>query len=59
MFELLETDFPDDTPTTIYVKRCREILDNPDAIPEDWDGTTKLDKKKRCCKSLLSFGKVC
>ena len=42
-FEQVLARCPDDTPSRLYIDRCRYYLDQPPA--EDWDGVWILDKK--------------
>jgi adenylate cyclase len=42
-FEQVLARCPDDTPSRLYINRCRYYLDEPPA--EDWDGVWILDKK--------------
>jgi adenylate cyclase len=42
-FAAILANYPDDTPSKIYVERCRAFLETPP--PEDWDGVyNRLDK---------------
>ena len=42
-FEQVLARCPDDTPSQLYINRCRYYLDEPPA--EDWDGVWILDKQ--------------
>jgi len=45
LFKDLHINNPEDKPVRIYVQRCKALLDNPPAVPDDWDGVMNLTEK--------------
>jgi len=45
LFNDLHINHPEDKPVRIYVERCKALLVNPPAVPDDWDGVMNLTQK--------------
>ena len=45
LFNDLQINNPEDKPARICVQRCKALLDNPHAVPGDWDGVMSLTEK--------------
>ena len=45
IFKALEIKNPEDKPVQLYLKRCRHFRDNPEPLPEDWDGVVSFTEK--------------
>ena len=45
LFESLGEKSPDDIPVQLYLKRCKDFKNNPEALSENWDGVVTLTNK--------------
>jgi len=45
IFKALEERNPEDTPVQLYLKRCRHFRDQPEPLPEDWNGVVSFTEK--------------
>jgi adenylate cyclase len=45
LFNDLHIKNPGDKPVRIYVERCNALLNDPPAVPDDWDGVVSLTQK--------------
>jgi adenylate cyclase len=45
LFAQLAKEAPDDRPTRIYIKRCRDLSDGSMTVPPDWNGAVILSEK--------------
>jgi adenylate cyclase len=45
LFKDLQINNPEDKPVRIYAQRCKALLDNPQTVPDDWDGVMSMTEK--------------